>query len=93
MEVPAEQRRPPVSDGPLAGRTYVVTGTLASMTRDAATAAIQRLGGKVTGSVSRKTTAVIAGADPGSKVERARALGVTVLDEAAFLALIEGAVP
>ena len=89
MEVPAEQRRPPVSDGPLAGRTYVVTGTLASMTRDAATTAIQRLGGKVTGSVSRKTAAVIAGTDPGSKAERARALGVVVLDEAAFLALIE----
>jgi DNA ligase (NAD+) len=93
MKVPAEQRRSPVSDGPLAARTYVVTGTLASMTRASATAAIERLGGKVTGSVSRKTTAVIAGTDPSSKVERARTLGVVVLDEAAFLVLIEGSVP
>jgi len=89
MEVPVEQRRQPGLEGPLAGRAYVVTGTLASMTRDAATAAIERLGGKVVGSVSRKTAAVIAGSDPGSKAERARALGVVILDEAAFLTLIE----
>ena len=90
MEVPAERRRQPGAEGPLAGRTYVLTGTLASMTREAATAAVERLGGKVAGSVSRKTAAVIAGTDPGSKAERARALGVVVLDEVAFLALIEG---
>ena len=89
MEVPAEQRRQPGPEGPLAGRAYVVTGTLASMTRDAATLAIERLGGKVVGSVSRRTAAVIAGSDPGSKAERARALGVAILDEAAFLTLIE----
>jgi len=89
MEVPAEQRRQPGPQGPLAGRAYVVTGTLASMTRDAATAAIERLGGKVVGSVSRKTAAVVAGSDPGSKTERARALGVVILDETAFLALIK----
>jgi len=93
MAVPAEQRRPREAEGPLAGRTYVVTGTLASMTRDAATAAIERLGGKVAGSVSRKTAAVVAGSDPGSKAERARALGVVILDETAFLALIDGSVP
>jgi DNA ligase (NAD+) len=59
------------------------------MTREQATAAIERLGGKVAGSVSRKTTAVIVGADAGSKAEKARELGVATLDEAAFLALIE----
>jgi DNA ligase (NAD+) len=93
MEVPAALRRQPGADGPLAGHTYVLTGTLVSMTRDAATTAIERLGGKVTGSVSRKTAAVVVGADAGSKAERARELGVTVLDEPAFLALIEGATP
>jgi DNA ligase (NAD+) len=58
------------------------------MTRDQATSAIEQLGGKVVGSVSRKTTAVIVGADAGCKAEKARELGVTTLDEAAFLALI-----
>ena len=60
------------------------------MTRDEATAAIERLGGRVAGSVSRKTAAVIAGADAGSKAERAQELGVAILDEAAFLAHIRG---
>ena len=74
--------------GPLAGKTYVITGTLASMSREAATEALQELGAKVSGSVSKKTTGVIAGAEPGSKLDKARAAGVPVLDEAAFLALI-----
>lgn len=89
MEVPSELRRQAGADGPLAGQTYVLTGTLASMTRDAATAVIEGLSGKVSGSVSRRTTAVIAGTDGGSKEARARELGVAVLDEPAFLALIE----
>jgi len=88
IDVPDIQRRQRSVDGPLAGRTYVVTGTLASMTREEATAAIERLGGTVKGSVSRKATAVIVGTDAGSKAERARELGVAMLDEAAFLALI-----
>jgi DNA ligase (NAD+) len=58
------------------------------MTRDEATAAIERLGGKVAGSVSRKTAGVIVGADAGSKAEKARDLGVPTLDEAAFVQLI-----
>ncbi|MDA1183412.1 MAG: NAD-dependent DNA ligase LigA [Acidobacteria bacterium] len=93
MEVPPELRRQAGAKGPLAGQTYVLTGTLASMTRDAATAAIERLGGKVAGSVSRKTAALIVGTDAGSKAERARELGVAVLDESAFLALLEASTP
>ncbi|MBI3048311.1 MAG: NAD-dependent DNA ligase LigA [Acidobacteria bacterium] len=89
MEVPAETRAARRAEGPLTGKTYVLTGTLAAMTREEATAAIERLGGKVAGSVSRKTTAVIVGADAGSKAEKARELGVPMLDEAAFLALIK----
>jgi DNA ligase (NAD+) len=89
IDVPAEQRRQRITEGPLAGKAYVVTGTLASMTREEATAAIERLGGRVKGSVSRKTTAVIAGRDAGSKADRGRELGVAILDEAAFLALIK----
>ena len=85
-----ESQAPPSSDspGPLAGRTYVLTGTLASMTREEATAALARLGAKVSGSVSKKTTAVIAGDEAGSKLEKARQLGVETLDEQAFRALI-----
>jgi DNA ligase (NAD+) len=89
MEVPADQRAQRAAEGPLSGKTYVITGTLESMSRDAATAAIERLGGKVAGSVSRKTTAVIVGADPGSKADKARDLGVPTLDEPALLALID----
>ena len=91
MEVPPDERRQR-AEGPLTGKTYVITGTLASMTREQAAAAIQGLGGTVAGSISRKTAAVIAGSDAGSKAERARELGVAMLDEAAFLALINGPV-
>jgi DNA ligase (NAD+) len=66
----------------------VITGTLDSMSRDDATAALERLGAKVAGSVSKKTTCLVAGHDAGSKLEKARQLGVETLDEAAFLALI-----
>jgi DNA ligase (NAD+) len=67
--------------GPLAGATFVVTGTLPSMTREQATERIVAAGGKVSGSVSSKTTFVVAGAQAGAKLERARALGVRVIDE------------
>jgi DNA ligase (NAD+) len=88
MEVPPEERAARDAEGPLKGKTYVLTGTLAAMTREQAAAAIERLGGKVTGSVSKKTTGVIVGTDAGSKAEKAAQLGVPTLDEAAFLALI-----
>jgi DNA ligase (NAD+) len=90
MEVPEEERHVAPADGPLTGKTYVLTGTLSSMTRDQATAAIERLGGKVAGSVSKKTTGVIVGAEAGSKAEKGRELGVPLLTEEAFLKLIGG---
>ena len=74
--------------GPLSGKTFVLTGTLPTMSREEATEAIQSLGGKVTGSVSKKTDHVVAGADPGSKLAKAEALGISVLDEAAFRKLV-----
>jgi DNA ligase (NAD+) len=79
---------PAAPAGTLAGRTFVLTGTLSAMTREQAQAAIEARGGKVTSSVTRKTAGLIVGADPGSKVEKARALGVPQLDERAFLELI-----
>ncbi|MGH7356595.1 MAG: NAD-dependent DNA ligase LigA [Candidatus Rokuibacteriota bacterium] len=72
---------------PLAGKTFVLTGTLASLTRDAVRDRILRSGGRVVGSVSKKTDYVVVGEAPGSKADDARRLGVAVLDEAAFLAL------
>ena len=74
--------------GPLAGKTFVVTGTLESMTRDEATAAIEALGGKVAGSVSKKTSYLVAGEEAGSKLEKARQLGTPVLTEAEFKVII-----
>jgi len=73
---------------PLTGKTVVLTGTLATMTREQATEALERLGAKVSGSVSKKTTYVVAGSDAGTKLEKARRLGVEVLDEDAFRDLI-----
>ena len=80
----APKRRRAEAGGPLAGKTFVLTGTLASMTRDEAKQKIEALGGKVTGSVSGKTDYVVAGADPGSKYDKARELGVTILAEEEF---------
>ncbi len=73
---------------PLAGCTYVITGTLDAMSREAAAEELERLGAKVSSSISRKTTGLIVGRDGGSKLDKARALGVPELSEAEFLALI-----
>jgi DNA ligase (NAD+) len=72
----------------LAGKTFVLTGTLPTLTREAATEKIEAAGGKVSGSVSKKTSYVLAGEEAGSKLEKARALGVAVIDEAEFLRLV-----
>jgi DNA ligase (NAD+) len=83
-----EQGRP-TSQGTLAGKTFVLTGTLSALPRDAAQEAIMARGGKVSGSVSKKTDYVVAGSDAGSKLKKAQDLGVTVLDEPAFLELLK----
>ena len=70
-------------------KSFVLTGTLASMTRDEAQAELEARGHKVAGSVSKKTDFVVAGADAGSKLEKARSLGVTVLDETQFRELLK----
>ena len=74
---------------PLSGKTFVVTGTLPSLSRDEAKDRIEAAGGKAAGSVSKKTDYLVAGTEAGSKLEKAQALGVTVIDEATFLALTE----
>jgi len=78
---------------PLEGKTFVLTGTLSSMTRQRASARIESLGGKISGSVSARTDFAVAGEDPGAKLERARRLGVPVLDEAALIRLLGEADP
>ena len=78
------------ADDSLAGQTFVLTGTLPNMTRDEASALIKEHGGKVSGSVSKKTSYVVAGEEAGSKLTKARELGVAVIDEAALLSMLGG---
>jgi DNA ligase (NAD+) len=80
---------PSAAGASLAGTTFVITGTLEGFTRDEATAEIAARGGKVTGSVSKKTSYVLAGESPGTKLAKAEQLGVEVIDEARFRELLE----
>jgi len=82
-----EQRR--MAELPFSGKTFVLTGTMSSMTREQAREKLEVLGAKVSGSVSKKTDYVVAGAEAGSKLDKAHELGVAVLDEQQFLALLE----
>lgn len=87
--------RPPtaVAGGPFAGKTFVLTGTLPTLKREDAAARIEALGGKVSSSVSKKTDYVLAGEEAGSKLEKARTLGITILDEPTFLHMAGTATP
>jgi len=82
-------KRPRAAAGKLAGKTFVLTGTLPNLTRDEAAALITGAGGKVTGSVSKKTDYVVAGSDPGSKYDKAQSLGVQIIDEEELSALVK----
>jgi DNA ligase (NAD+) len=88
-----EEGAAPPAEGPLVGKTLVLTGTLPNLTRPEATARVEAAGGKVTGSVSKKTDYLVAGADPGTKLTKAQGLGTEVLDEDGLLALLPADAP
>jgi len=86
MELSPDEVGP--SEGPLLGKTFVITGTLPNLSREEATRRIEEAGGKVTGSVSKKTDYLLLGADPGSKLAKAEKVGTEIIDEDAFLSLL-----
>ncbi len=83
-------KRARTTNGKLAGKTFVLTGTLASLSRDEASELIARAGGKVTGSVSKKTDYVVAGTEAGSKLVKAEQLGIAIIDEDGLRGLLAG---
>jgi DNA ligase (NAD+) len=87
-KIRVRESRPRPAGGAFAGVTFVFSGSLAAMSRAEAEALVAAHGGRAASSVSKKTGYLVAGADPGSKLAKAQALGVTVLDEAGFLALL-----
>jgi DNA ligase (NAD+) len=87
--VKVEDYRSQITDNRLEGKTFVITGTLENMSRDEAKKKIKQLGGKVAESVSKQTSYVVVGAEPGSKYDKALALGVEILDEEAFSKLLK----
>jgi len=90
LQLEEEGPAPSEVEGPLKGKTFVLTGTLPDLTREDATERIEAAGGKVTNSVSKKTDYVVAGADPGSKLAKAEKVGTEILDEDGLLALLKG---
>jgi len=86
MELSPDEAAP--VDGPLVGKTFVITGTLPNLSRELATARIEEAGGKVTASISKNTDYLLLGADPGSKLAKAEKLGTEIIDEESFLALL-----
>jgi DNA ligase (NAD+) len=86
--LPFQYQSPRKASGALAGRTFVLTGTLPTLAREEAKERIERAGGKVAGSVSRKTNYVVAGEEAGSKLDKARELGIEVIDEAGLLEML-----
>jgi DNA ligase (NAD+) len=86
---PVTKRAAAAAAGPLAGQVIVITGTLATMSREEARAAARAAGATVTDSVSKKTTLLVVGAEPGSKLRKAQELGVRVAEETEFRQLLE----
>ncbi len=84
-----EIKQPERREGPLSGKTFVLTGTLSSLSRGEAEGRIKALGGAIGSAVSKKTDYLVVGTDPGSKLEKAQRLKITILEEAAFLALLQ----
>src|SRR2546430_6427453 len=89
LEAGIEIKQPERREGPLSGKTFVLTGTLSSLTRGDAEERIKALGGAIGSGVSRKTDYLVTGAQPGSKLEKAQRLKIPILDETAFLALLQ----
>ena len=83
-----EEAKRAAADGALRGLTVVITGTLQTLSRGQATSMVEEAGGRVTSGVSKATSFVLAGADPGGKLDKARALGIEIIDEAELLARI-----